>query len=180
MKNIKLYLLAGLFLCAAVPAIAQVKTKEEQKLENTAGELNKKKSEGQDRVAGKIKAQFGVKETLMMGLRYRKMNYGDIAVALGLAQGLHGGITDENLHKIVAQRQGPPVTGWDKIARGLGLTLGPVQIKVEKLSAEVRRQEKADKAKKNKKAEGEKSKKAEKTQGQEKTEKENMKSMAHP
>jgi len=182
MKTIKPYLLfAGLLLCAAaVHAAAMEKSTEEQKLEAGAGELNKKYSEGQDRVAGRIKAQFGVSDARLMGLRYRKMNYGEIAVALALAQGLRGGITDENLHTIVAQRQGPPVAGWDKIARGLGLKLGPVLLKIQKLTAEVRRQEKADKVKKDKKAVSRKAKEDEKARKIEKTEnseKEGMKAL---
>ena len=162
MKNTKLrLLLAGLFLCAAgMPVFALEKSPDEQRLEAAARELDKKYSEGQQRVEEKISAEFGVAEGLVMGLRYKKMRYGEIAIALGLAQGLHRIIKDEDLHKIVVLRRGPPVMGWGRIAGDLGLKLGPVISKVRKLSGEVRKGEKADKAKEDKIAKEEKDKDA--------------------
>lgn len=173
MKNSELSLmLAGFFLCAAVlPAFARERSKEEKKLETCAGELDKNHSEGQRRVADKIKARFGVDDGRVLGLRLKNMGYGEIAIALGLAQDLPGGITDENLYKIITQRQGPPAAGWGKIAKDLGLKFGPVISKIENISSEVRRQEKADKAEKAKKAEGEKDKEGGKTAKLEKPEK---------
>ena len=149
MKNAKLRLLfTGLFLCAAIiPAFAQKKPTEEQTLETCAGELDKKYSEGQQRVAEKIIAEFEVADGLIVGLRFKKMGYGEIAIALGLAQGLHRIIQEEDLRKIVELRQGPPVMGWGRIAGDLGLKLGPVISKIRKISAEVRKDEKGDKAK---------------------------------
>ena len=157
MKNNKLQLMfAGLFLCAAaMPAFAEERSREEKKLETSSGELDKSaaKPEGQQLVADKIKAEFAVDDARVQSLRDLKMGYGEISIALGLAQGLPGGITDENVQKIVALRQGPPVMGWGKIAKELGLKLGSVQSKVHKMSAEVRKQEKAARANKNKKSE---------------------------
>ena len=157
MKNNKLQLLfAGLFLCAAaLPAFADERTSEEKKLETSAVEMDKSAAEpeGQLRVTDKIKTQFGVDDARVQGLRDKNMGYGEISIALGLAQGLPGGITDANVDKIMALRQGPPVMGWGKIAKELGLKLGSVQSKVHKMSAEVRKQEKAARANKNKKSE---------------------------
>jgi len=157
MKNTKLQLMfAGLFLCAAaMPAFAEEKSKEEKKLETGAGELEKSAAmpDGQQRVADRIKAEFGVDDARVQSLRDKNMGYGEISIALGLAQSLPGGITDDNVQKIVALRQGPPVMGWGKIARDLGLKLGAVQSKVHRMSAAVRKQEKPDKADKVKKGE---------------------------
>lgn len=149
MKNINFYfILAGLFLCAAPPlSFARESSGEEKKLEAAAGELDKNHSEGQQRVADALKARFGVSDGLIMGLRFKKLGYGEIAIALSLAQDLHSVIKDEDLHRIVVLRQGPPVMGWGEIARNLGLKLGPAISRVQKLSAEVRRDEKGDKAK---------------------------------
>jgi len=149
MKNSKLQLLiAGLLLWAAlIPAAAQEKSGEERKLEAVSGELDKKYSEGQQRVTDKIVAEFGVDSGLVLGLGYKKLGYGEIAIALSLAQSLHSTIRDEDLRKIVGLRQGPPVMGWGKIAKKLGLKLGPVISRVQKISAEVRKDEKGDKAK---------------------------------
>ena len=158
MKNGKAeFILAWLMLCAAaVPACCQVKSKEEKALEAGAAELNKNYSEGQQRVAAKIKAEFKVEDELLVGLRFKELGNGEIAVVLAMAQSLHGGITDANLHKIVALREGPPPAGWGKIAGDLGLKLGPVISRVKKISTEVRKQEKIDTAEKKKKAAAEK------------------------
>lgn len=174
-------MLAGLFLCAAAgPLPAQVKPGEEQRLETAAGELNKEYSEGQQRVEGKIKAEFKVDDALLMGLHFKKMNNGEIAIALGLAGEMHRGVSDKNLHEVVALREGPPVAGWGKVAKELGLKLGPVISKLKKISAEVRRQEKADTVKKLKEEKAEKLKKAENNGQPGKTEKAGMKSLSRP
>lgn len=164
MKNNKLQLMfAGLFLCAAaMPACAEEKTSEERKLETSAVELDKSAAEpeGQPRVTAKIQTRFGVDGARVQGLRDRKMGYGEISIALGLAQGLPGGITDANVAKIMALRQGPPVMGWGRIAKDLGLKLGPVQKKVHKIHTELKKDKKA----------GEKGMKAEKMEKHEKME----------
>ncbi len=165
MKNNKLQLMfAGLFLCAAaMPAFAEERTEEEKKLETSAVEMDKSAAEpeGQQRVTDKIKTRFGVDDARVQGLRDKNMGYGEISIALGLAQGLPGGITDANVDKIMALRQGPPVMGWGKIAKDLGLKLGPVQKKVHKIHTELKKDKKA----------GEKGMKGEKHEKHEKHEK---------
>ena len=166
MKTNKLQLmLAGLFLCAAaMPAFAQEKTREEKKLESGAAELDKNaaKPEGAQRVNDRIKAEFAVDNARVQSLRDQKMGYGEISIALGLAQGLPGGITDANVAKVMALRQGPPVLGWGRMAKELGLKLGPVQSKVHKMSAEVKKAKKAKGEKDMKEMKREKSGKPEK------------------
>ncbi|OGR66577.1 MAG: hypothetical protein A2X31_04460 [Elusimicrobia bacterium GWB2_63_22] len=166
MKTNKLQLmLAGLFLCAAaMPAFAQEKTREEKKLESGAAELDKNaaKPEGAQRVNDRIKAEFAVDNARVQSLRDQKMGYGEISIALGLAQGLPGGITDANVAKVMALRQGPPVMGWGRMAKELGLKLGPVQSKVHKMSAEVKKAKKAKGEKDMKEMKREKSGKPEK------------------
>ncbi len=179
MKNRKMKLmLVGILLGSAIiPVFAQETSKEESKLEAGAAELNKLYSEGQQRVADKIKAQFGVSDALLLGMLYKNMRYGEIAITLGLAQGLHGGIRDKNLYRITTLRHGPPVVGWSKVAKNLGLKLGPVLSKIRKISADVRKQEKTDKEAE--KAEREKVQKSAKMEGPVKTERESMKSLMH-
>jgi len=173
---------AGLFLCAAViPAFAQKETKEVKELEANSAELDKSatRPSGQQRVTDKINAQFGVDETGVAGLRLKHLGYGEIAIVLGLAQNMPRGIRDENLYKIVALRQGPPVLGWGNVAKEFGLKLGPVISGVRNIGSGVRKQEKADKIKESKKAKEEKAKKDEMTEKMEqpgKTVKEGIKS----
>ena len=174
-----LSIFAALSLCTAViPAFAIERSAEALKLEAAAGELDKNRSEGQQRrVANKLKAQFGVDGHHLLGMRYKKMSYGEIAIMLCLAQGLHGGITDKNLYRIAALRKGPPVAGWDKIAGDLGLKLEPATIKLRTISAEVRKQEAADNVKRAGKAAGDKAEQNEKMGRTQKSEKASMQSM---
>ena len=168
MKNSERQLMfAGLFLCLTwIPVFAQEKSVEEVKLAASAGELDKSAADlkGQRRVKHKIEDQFGVNGARVLGMRYKALGYGEISIILGLAQELHGGLKDENLYKIVALRQGPPVAGWGKIAKDLGLKLGPVVKKVQNIVAEVRKSERASKSAKEKKIKSEKKVKVEKAE----------------
>ncbi len=182
MKNRKIQLvLAGFFLFSAgLPVLAQEKTGEEKRLEASASELDKKHHGDQERMAAGIKAEFGVDDGRIMGLRFRKMRDSEIAISLALAQEMHGGLTDKNLYEIVSLRQGPPVAGWGKIAGKFGLKLGPVEKKIKKISAEFRKRAKADRTKKemaDKAKAAEKTGKPEKSGQPERTENENMKAL---
>lgn len=146
MKNKEIVMMVlGLILCAGMLVWAEDKTSEERNLESSAQEMDKEaaKPACQESFQEKIKSEFKVDDARVQGLRDQKMGYGEISIALGLAQGLPGGITDENVRKIVALRQGPPVMGWGRIAKDLGLKLGPVRSKMKKISAEARKEAKA-------------------------------------
>ncbi|MCC6502437.1 MAG: hypothetical protein IT362_04785 [Deltaproteobacteria bacterium] len=88
---------------------------------------------GESAVVGKIVGEFGVDEALIQDLRAQKLGYGEITLALSLAERLPGGITDENLDKVLDLRQGPPVQGWGNVARSLDLSLKPSSNKLEKI-----------------------------------------------
>ena len=184
MKNKELRLmLAGLFLCAAaIPAFAQRQTREEKDLEISAGELDKSaaRPEGPQRVIDRITVQYSVDEARVQGLRLKRLGYGEIAIVFGLVQNMPRGIRDENLYRVVALRQGPPVMGWGKVAKELGLKLGPVVRRVREIASVVRSQEKIDKAAEDKKAKEEKEKAeemADKMERPGKTVKEGVKSL---
>ncbi|MGD9643119.1 MAG: hypothetical protein AB7V08_10310 [Elusimicrobiales bacterium] len=144
------FLMSGLFLlAAAMPALAQ-ETTEDKQADTAAVEVEKTAAtpEGQERVAAKIKAQFGVDDARVQAMKDSGLNNGEIQIALALAQGMPGGITDENVQKLTALRQGPPKAGWGKIAKDLGLKIGPAIAKTKKAAAELRKEEaKAKKAK---------------------------------
>lgn len=146
MKNKEIVLMAlGLILCAGMLVMSEDKTSEEKNLESSAMEMDKEaaKPACQESFQEKIKAEYNVDDARIQALRDQKMGYGEISIALGLAQGLPGGITDANVQKIVSLRQGPPVMGWGRISKDLGLKLGPVRSKMKKISAEVRKETKA-------------------------------------
>ena len=166
MKNNNMQLMfAGLFMFAvAVPALAQEKLEEEKQLDKVEADLNldAAQPEGKAAVAEKIKKDFKVDDARLNGLRDKQLKDGEMAIALALAEGLPGGITDENVQKVVAMRQGPPVAGWGKVAKELGVKLGPVLSKAKKTAAEARRNAKAEKVKKEKREKAEKTMKGEK------------------
>lgn len=186
MKNNKMRLfMTGLFLCAAIPAFAQDKAPaDEKKADSASMEMDKDaaKPEGEKLVTEKIKTEFKVDDARVQGLRDQKLGYGEISIALSLARELPGGITDANVQKIMALRQGPPVMGWGKIAKDLNLKLGPVVSRVKRMSADVRKQEAKNARMEKKNAEkAEKKEKMEKHEGNEKMEKmERMEKMDKP
>lgn len=163
--------MACLLFLAAMPALAQQKSQEEKNLEKAAVELEKEAGGGgADAVAGRLKAEFGVDDARIEGLRGQKLGYGEVGIVLSLAQGMPGGIDDANVQKIMALRQGPPVMGWGKIAKELGLKLGPAVSKVKKASAEARKEKAAGKAAMGKEHSGGKGDKMERRERPEKQE----------
>lgn len=137
------FLISGLFLLgAAMPALAQ-ETPEDKQADKAVMEMEKNAAttEGQERVANKIKSQFGVDDARVQAMKTSGLNNGEIQVALALAQGMPGGITDENVQKLTALRMGPPKAGWGKIAKDLGLKVGPAISKAKKAAAELRKEE---------------------------------------
>ncbi|MBI5743585.1 MAG: hypothetical protein HY952_03465, partial [Elusimicrobia bacterium] len=158
-------------LCAAMPALAQDKAGDEKKLEKASMAVDKDAADpaGAVTVTDKLKAEFGVDDARVQGLRDQKLGYGEISIALALAKDLPGGITDANVQKVMALRQGPPVMGWGKVAKELGFNLGKVISSVKKLDADVRKKAAAEKAAAAK-AKGNKGEKGEKMERSEKPE----------
>lgn len=137
------FLISGLFLiAAAIPALAQ-ENMEDKQADTAAVEVEKTAAtpEGQERVAGKIKAQFGVDDARVQAMKTSGLSNGEIQIALALAQSMPGGINDENVQKLTALRMGPPKAGWGKIAKDLGLKVGPAIAKAKKAAAELRKEE---------------------------------------
>lgn len=140
-------MVSGLLLCAGMLVLAEEKSPDEKKLDAATVEMDNQDClpACQETFQDKIKTDFVVDDATLQGLRDQKMGYGEITIALGLARQLPGGVTEANIQKITALRQGQPVMGWGRIARDLGLKLGPVISNVRKVSAEVRKQNKAAK-----------------------------------
>lgn len=110
MKNMTMVLTVGLAFCAAFAAAEETPVKDAQRVEQGA----------------KLKADYKVDDARVDGLRDRKLGYGEISKVLAIAEKMPGGITDANVDKVVAMRQGPPVMGWGQIAKKHGVTPGSV------------------------------------------------------
>lgn len=133
MKKMTMCLTVGLAFCAAFAAADEAPVKDEAKVEQGA----------------KLKEEYKVDDGRIQSLRDKKLNDSEINKVLAIAEKMPGGITDANVDKIVAMRQGPPVMGWGQIAQKQGFTLGSVMGKgSEKKALKGEKPAKAEKAEK--------------------------------
>lgn len=96
---------------------------------------------GKTAVVDKIEKEFGVDEATIQELRAQKLGYGEITIALSLAERLPGGLTPENIDKVVSMRQGSHIEGWGNIARDLGLKINPAAERLDKIDSETAKPE---------------------------------------
>jgi hypothetical protein len=104
------------------------------------------KTDGEKAVVKRLSAEFKTTDAQVQALGDRKLGYGEAAVVLSLAQTLPGGVTDANVQKVLALRQGPPVMGWGEVARQLGTKLGKTVSQVRKVANNANREIKNDHA----------------------------------
>ncbi|HAH06829.1 MAG TPA: hypothetical protein DCM05_09940 [Elusimicrobia bacterium] len=143
------------FCAASYAAAAEGLSKDEQKLEQSSSDLDKRAAapEGQKAVESRLKSEYKVDDARVQGLRGQRLGYGEISIVLALAEKMPGGITDANVQSIMSQRQGPPVMGWGRIAAKHNVKLGKLIGKVKGVDAAARKQEKAENKGREKKAE---------------------------
>lgn len=139
MNKITMGLTVGLAFCAAF-ASADDAVKETPKAEqNAPGE--------------RLKADYKVDDARINALRDKNYGYGEIKKVLALAEKMPGGITDENVNKITAMREGPPKMGWGQIAKKQGVHQGSLNGKGGEKSAKPEKAEKHEKHEKSEKPE---------------------------
>src|SRR3989304_4042589 len=140
MKRILASLIFTSAVAFAASPIVFASTDIEVTIEQEVIEINEDASTpyGEVAVIGKIEKEFDVDESVITDLRAQKLGYGEISIALSLAERLPGGITAETIDKIISMRQGPPVEGWGNIARDLDLSLKPSAGHLEKVNAEAK------------------------------------------
>lgn len=166
MKRALVIILAGMLLIALAGTGWATESSEEKELHKEATEIDRSgKGDGAGVVSGKIEKEFSVSSSQVKTLRDRKMGFGEITIALSLARTMPGGVTDDNIQKVMAMRQGPPVMGWGAIAKQIGTKLGPVVSNARSVSKESREALKGWERGETEKAEkGEKAEKAEKAE----------------
>jgi hypothetical protein len=166
MKRSQLILIVGIIAALAGTGTAWADlSKAEKNLERESKRLNDTaaKPDGEKAVVKRLGAELKVTEQQVQALRDRKLGYGEIAIVLSLAQTMPGGATDANALKVLSMRQGPPVAGWDDVARQLGTKLGRIVSQVRKVTNNANREIKNDHARA-----GKADKKAQQEQPQEK------------
>lgn len=134
-------LLSSLVLLLTAHSFAAGATKDEKNLEREISRLSRTASEprGEQAVAGRIAANLKVAPEKIQGLLGRGLGYGEVAAVLAIARRMTGGITDANIERVLALRQGPPVLGWGAIAKQAGVKVGTAVSQIRKISNEARR-----------------------------------------
>ena len=135
-RSIVISILAGA-LCTVLAVGASAQAATESDLDNDSNTINRGASSdsGAAAVIQAIKTMFpGVTADDIAGWRADNLGYGEIVILLSLANNMEGGLTDENINSILTTHQGPPVVGWGKIARDLGLNLGTLVSGVVKVA----------------------------------------------
>jgi len=143
MKHAALLLALGLLLCAPHAANAEAApSKDESNLNREAARLVRTAAtpQGESAVARTIVKDLGIDEGRIQALRKGGLGYGEIAIAISLAQKLPGGATDANIQKVLGLRQGPPESGWGEVAKTIGAKLGVTVSQLKKINNESRRE----------------------------------------
>lgn len=140
MKREVLIFMLGVAVLLANSGTVIAASTEEKKLEQEIEDLNHRgrDDQGNQQVVRKLEQEFSVSESQVTSLRDRNLGFGEIAVVFSLAKKMPGGITDDNVNRIMTMRQGPPTMGWGRIAQELGTKLGPVVSEVKHVNRESR------------------------------------------
>jgi hypothetical protein len=123
-------------------------SKDEKNLEREVKRINDTaaKPDGEKAVVKRLVEELKASEQQIKALRDRKLDHGEVAVILSLAQTMPGGTTDANVQKVLDLRQGPPAAGWGDVARTLGTKLGRIVSQVRKVANNANREIKKDHA----------------------------------
>jgi hypothetical protein len=139
-----LYMIISVFVLSLtmLGAAGAAESKEEQSLQKESAAINTTagNAQGEKVVTQRLEKEFKVSSTQIQGLRDKKMGYGDIAIALSLAQKMPGGATNANIQQVMTMRQGSPTMGWGEIAKKLGTKLGPAVSQVRNVNRETNRE----------------------------------------
>jgi len=147
MKRLSILFAVGILVALTGTALAEV-SKDEKNLERESKRLNDTaaKPDGEKAVVKRLVADLKATEPQVQALRDRKFSYGEVASILSLAQVLPGGVSDANMQKVAALRQGPPVRGWGEVAQQLGTKLGRTVSQVRRAANNANRDIKNDHA----------------------------------
>ncbi len=126
-------------LAGGAPAAAP--SKNEKNLEREAVKLDRTAStpKGEQAVLKRIVRDFQVSRDRVASLRQKDLGYGGVVIVLTLVRNMPGGLTDGNIEQVLTLHDGPPETGWDDVARKLGVKLGKVVSQVKKVNNEAHR-----------------------------------------
>jgi hypothetical protein len=82
------------------------------------------KLDGAVKVRQKLADRYEVPIEDIEALRAKKMGYGEINLVYALAKNMEGGVTQENIDKILELRSGEQKMGWGQVAKKLDSNVG--------------------------------------------------------
>ncbi len=134
-------ILAAIMLTMFMTNIAMAKSaptaKDEKKLKTEITMLNKDATlpHGDQVVMDRLSKEYNITADKVTSLRDKNLGFGEIAALYAFADKMPGGITDENVDKVVSMHQ--EKKGWIPLAKSLDVDLGSVAKKVGGIEKDV-------------------------------------------
>ncbi len=122
-----------LFMTGIAAAAKTTTTKDEKKLNTEISLLDKDAAmpKGEVVVTDKLSKTFNLTSDQIKTLRDKNLKYGEIAAIYAFADKMAGGITDDNVNKVMTMRQSNKA--WSDIAKSFDVKLGSVAGKVSSI-----------------------------------------------
>ena len=129
-------LMAVVGMLVFMTGIATAKTTSadsEKKLNTNIAMLDKDATlpHGEQAVLDRLGKTFNLSSDKITALKDKNLGYGEIATVLAMADKMSGGLTDENINKVVGMRQDHK--GWGEIARSVDVKLGSIVSRVDSI-----------------------------------------------
>lgn len=106
------------------PTTGTTTTDETQIKETITTTEEEVKLDGAEKVRKRLAERYEVPIEDIEALRAKKMGYGEINLLYALAKNMEGGVTQENIDKILELRSGDQKMGWGQVAKKLDLNVG--------------------------------------------------------
>ena len=123
---IVLMVFGSIFVCAGLGSVYALDAEENEAIEVSARVDTDSHEPGDaKRLEERLEKKFDVTDARIDSLRAQGMGYGEIGLTLSLANGMPGGINDQNIQRVIDLRQGQNghKEGWGNVAHDLGLKL---------------------------------------------------------
>ncbi len=130
-----LFIFIGLFI--SIGTLWASRAGVEMRLGSDVAYLNSlgRSADGEKSLSQSLESRFRPEPGQIAELRKQRLGYGDISVVLTLASRLRGGISSDNIERIVSLWKSPRAGNWGKVARSLGVRVERVVLQIESLKA---------------------------------------------
>ncbi len=128
-----LFILVGLFV--SIGTLWASRAGVETRLGKDVAYLNTvgRSPAGERSLSQSLESQFKPHAGQIADLRKQRLGYGDISVVLAVASRLRGGVSKQNIERIVTSWKSPRSGNWAKVARSFGVRVEHVVLQIENL-----------------------------------------------